>query len=248
MKTTKINLDRPKISSEEIEKKQDFNKIVKGLIIRKPGIYRNPWFYGFVGASSLITFFAIREFVNTDSAVKNKPIAQVQSAATQYFDPIGRKDENTSPKSDTYALLMAENETTEKSQTNETNSLMVQSTLVTGSTLESKKKIGTVVKKTIKVPNIGGVHSGSMKASELLKHSIIESGTTEPIKSFMIGYFNGTTDVLEFVSGNELSEKLKKNIIEFNTGEMIFFTEMYVNDSEGKLVMLSPINLRILKD
>jgi hypothetical protein len=62
----------------------------------------------------------------------------------------------------------------------------------------------------------------------------------------MIGYFNGTTDVLEYVTGNELSEKLKNNIIEFNTGEMIFFTEMYVNDSDGKLVMLSPINLRIL--
>jgi hypothetical protein len=102
------------------------------------------------------------------------------------------------------------------------------------------------VKKPLTVPNIGGVHSGAMKASELMKYSVIESGTTEPIKSFMIGYFNGTTDVLEYVTGNELSEKLKNNIIEFNTGEMIFFTEMYVNDSDGKLVMLSPINLRIL--
>jgi hypothetical protein len=108
------------------------------------------------------------------------------------------------------------------------------------------KPITLEVDKMSGIPTIGGIHNGVMKGSELLKIEKIESGSTDELKSFMIGYFNGTTDVMEFVSGNLLTDKLKQDIILFNTGQTIFFTEMYTTDNDGKLRMLPSINLKIL--
>jgi hypothetical protein len=101
-------------------------------------------------------------------------------------------------------------------------------------------------KNRLDVPNIGGVSDGSIKGNELLKFEMIESGSAVPISSYMVGYYNGTTDVMEFVEGNRLSEKLKHDLVEYNTGEVVFFTEMYVLNSEGKWRMLPPIKFKIL--
>jgi len=247
MKTTKINLDRSKISSEEIEKKQDFQKIVKSLSLKKPGVLRNPWFYGVVGACSLAAFVLIKNAKTVEQPNQGVQLSQASVMPIHHEEPVAVKSNSTN----------SSNEIETASSTKEMKSMVTSDlSLVTNPASNNAldntskkviaKKVPNGLKKTLNVPNIGGVHSGAIKGSELMKWNIIESGTSEPIKSFMIGYFNGTTEVMEFVSGNELSEKLKRDIVAFNTGEMIFFTEMYSSDNEGKLHMLPPINLRIL--
>lgn len=244
MKTTKINLDRPKISSEEIEKKQDFQKIVKGLSLKKPGVLRNPWFYGVVGACSLAAFVLIENSKTVEKPNRSIEISQAsimpihQEKMIDVKSNSDKKIENASSTKEVKSMTSSDQSLINNAETNKEEEITAKKVMV--------KKIPNTLKKTLSVPNIGGVHSGAIKGSELLKWNIIESGTNEPIKSFMIGYFNGTTDVMEFVSGNELSEKLKHDIIAFNTGEMIFFTEMYSSDNEGKIHMLPSINLRIL--
>jgi hypothetical protein len=74
----------------------------------------------------------------------------------------------------------------------------------------------------------------------------MESGVEGEITSFMVGYYNGTTEVLEFVSGNALSEKLKNEIVTYNMNEMVFFTEILSETSDGKQLVLPSINLKII--
>ena len=53
----KIVVDRKQLSSKEIEKKQDFRKIMK--MINKQKNWKNPWFFGAVGISILALLFSI---------------------------------------------------------------------------------------------------------------------------------------------------------------------------------------------
>ena len=53
----KIVLDRKKLSSKEIEKKQDFRRIMK--MINKQKNWKSPWFFGVVGVSVLVLLFSI---------------------------------------------------------------------------------------------------------------------------------------------------------------------------------------------
>ena len=59
MKRNKINIDRPIVSSEEINKRQDFTTVMKGVKKMKPPLYKNPWFYGPVGLASLALLFTL---------------------------------------------------------------------------------------------------------------------------------------------------------------------------------------------
>ena len=245
MKTTKINLDRPKISSEEIEKKQDLTKVLEGAKASKPGVLSNVWFYGVVGAScAAAIWFYTGIKSNTSRPSDENRIAKTSVLSFNNSPNITQKSNQNQAKIE--ATTSNKKKQAELITSTSSSGIPLQENKIEPSSSIKKITPNLSSKKLLGVPNIGGIHSGSIKGSELIKWNTIESGTNELIKSFMIGYFNGTTDVMEFVSGNQLSEKLKHDIVAYNTGEMIFFTEMYSTDSEGKIHMLPSINLRIL--
>lgn len=61
MKRNKINIDRPVVSSEEINKKQDFTKVVEGAKKVKPPLFKNPWFYGPIGLATLALIITLTQ-------------------------------------------------------------------------------------------------------------------------------------------------------------------------------------------
>lgn len=60
MEIKKVNLDRTKLSSDYIERKQDFKGIVSQAKILKPIEWKSPWFYGAISLSSV----AIASLIN----------------------------------------------------------------------------------------------------------------------------------------------------------------------------------------
>lgn len=61
MKRNKIEIDRPVVSSEEINNKQDFTKVIKGVKKVKPPLLKNPWFYGPIGLASLALIITLTQ-------------------------------------------------------------------------------------------------------------------------------------------------------------------------------------------
>jgi hypothetical protein len=55
MNSRKINLDRPHISSEEINANQNFQEVLKNFKMSKPPIWKTPWFWGSIGLASVCT-------------------------------------------------------------------------------------------------------------------------------------------------------------------------------------------------
>jgi hypothetical protein len=79
MKENKIKIDRPIISSEEINSKQDFTKVVEGFRKIKPPLWKNPWFYGPIGLASLaivltLTTLNNNEFEEKTTLIESKDI------------------------------------------------------------------------------------------------------------------------------------------------------------------------------
>ncbi|MFM7668143.1 MAG: hypothetical protein ACKO7D_08140 [Bacteroidota bacterium] len=58
MQKIKIIIDGFEPSKDEINSKQNFSKVLKKYQNTKPIIFKNPWFYGIIGLSSLL-FFAL---------------------------------------------------------------------------------------------------------------------------------------------------------------------------------------------
>lgn len=53
MENFKLNLDRPKLSSEQINARQDFGQVLNKFKASNPPIYKNPWFWGSAGLASV---------------------------------------------------------------------------------------------------------------------------------------------------------------------------------------------------
>lgn len=71
MKENKIKIDRPIVSSEEINSKQNFTKVVEGFRKIKPPLWKNPWFYGPVGLASLALVLTLTTVNNNEFEEKN---------------------------------------------------------------------------------------------------------------------------------------------------------------------------------
>ena len=77
MKKIKVNLDRPHLSSEKIDSKQDFDKVLSGSEKLKIPIWKKIWFYGPIGVSTvlfLITIGVDKEISNSKIQIDDKTI------------------------------------------------------------------------------------------------------------------------------------------------------------------------------
>ena len=53
MKNRKINLDRPRIDSKEIQAHKDFNQVFENFNTMSKPFYKSTWFFGTTGLASL---------------------------------------------------------------------------------------------------------------------------------------------------------------------------------------------------
>ncbi|MGV3630988.1 MAG: hypothetical protein ACO1O6_07270 [Bacteroidota bacterium] len=84
MENFKVKLDRPKISSEEIASKQNFDNVLSTFNQAKPPAYKNPWFWGSaglatVGVTTILTLNAFTLKNETDDkniTLKTNPLPE----------------------------------------------------------------------------------------------------------------------------------------------------------------------------
>jgi len=82
MKTDKINIDRKKISSEEIASKRNFDEILKAHKAAKP-FYKSYWFMSLAGLASLALIIVAVVTYRTEE----KPVLNVKEENAQLSKP-----------------------------------------------------------------------------------------------------------------------------------------------------------------
>ncbi|MEZ4938182.1 MAG: hypothetical protein R2799_11375 [Crocinitomicaceae bacterium] len=83
MEKFNVNLDRPKVSSEEIKAKQNFDQVLKNYHVTPKSFFQKGWFWGTVGlatvaAVTVFTFTSIKS--NGDKEAKEKPLTANNSS------------------------------------------------------------------------------------------------------------------------------------------------------------------------
>ncbi|MCE2712809.1 MAG: hypothetical protein LW688_09750 [Cryomorphaceae bacterium] len=237
MNKIKINLDRPELPSEYIQQKQDFDSISHRSSNFKPAANKRLWFFLCAVVGSLL-FVAINFITSKD---EKKQMTDKKSASTSPSKKPTVNAKSSPPKIQT---IQPEKTINKNKIVPEEIAMHVDD--VTPGEKSVNCPTTAVIPKKSGVPTIGGVHSGSIKKAIFLRATKIESGVEGEVTSFMLGYYNGTTEVLEFVNGNILSEKLKNEIITYNLNEIVFLTEILCETADGKQVMLPSMNLKIV--
>jgi hypothetical protein len=263
MEFKKVNLDRQNLSSSYIEKKQDFNHVLKSAKMTKMPTWKSPWFYGAVGLSSIvITAFVLSEnnFKNEThditSTLKEKSTELTTKKTSKIASSFEALPKKTNPLVTAYHSNVFASETQANSTIKVENKLVdpaSESRLenhsdVVDSSVEPLMETRTGIKKNFSgQPTIAGVASGIIRVESLKNTSIIESNSSFEITSYEVQYFNGRQDITTEIRSNKIPENIKEQIIENNLDEMIFITGIKGIDENGKLRKLPSINLKLTK-
>jgi len=263
MEIKKVNLDRQNLSSSYIEKKQDFNHVLKSAKMTKIPTWKSPWFYGAVGLSTV----AIVAMVLTENNFKDETNEKTATLKESKKEIEASKSTNTRPsieKKTTSAktIVAAYNPKFTGSFNKVTNSNSLKSELSKDevvTTIEEQLPIAETPVETVKEtkavtktsfigqPSIAGIASGVISIEKFKNTSIIESNSSFEITSYEVQYFNGKQDITAVIRSNKIPENIKEQIIENNLDEMIFITGIKGIDENGKIKKLPAINLKLSK-
>lgn len=263
MEIKKVNLDRPNLSSSFIEKKQDFNHVLKSAKMTKMPTWKSPWFYGAVGLSTV----AIVAMVLTENNFKDESNDKTATLKDTKKEIDDIKSIKTTPsiekKTTSVNSIIAVNRPTITGTFNgNKNSTVIKNELASEETVSSYveqietveapavtiKEVKTVAKSSyIGQPSIAGIASGAISIEKFKNTSIIESNSSFEITSYEVQYFNGQEDITAVIRSNKIPENIKEQIIENNLDEMIFITGIKGIDENGKIRKLPAINLKLSK-
>lgn len=245
MEIKKFNLDRKTLSEEDIKSKQNFSKILQ--LTSKPGIWKNPWFYGSIGLTSfaavllLTTDFETKKQFNVKtSTFSNKPKTFISYSHVEKAETLKPNRDHNQSKIVQGVKNVAEIEMVKvpNSEIENKNSAITKLPVTTDVNYKVKRGI----------PSIGGVSNGTIKSSVLIESEIIESGFDYKIDSYKVNYFNGYKEVEERLDGNALPILLREKLVEFNVGEIIFFTDIRSVDDVGVTHDLPSMNFKIINN
>lgn len=245
MEIKKVNLDRSKPSSSYIEQKQDFNKVLRNVKMTKTPTWKSPWFYGAVGLSSVaIAAIGLSNFSNENNLYEKK--ANLEKETIQIaVSSLGQVSysENTEIKDPA-----SEKKNVSKSKKVNSLSVPVDSPEKIVSVNENVAVEIPVVKKQIHsgLPSINGISTGVISAKKFHLSDQIESNSDVVITSFKVQYYNGVEDVIEQVNGNKIPSEIISQIIDYNIGQMIFFTEIKGVNENGKSSILTSMNFKLI--
>jgi hypothetical protein len=242
MEIKKINLDRKPLTVDQIKAKENFSEILANANLHKPGIWKSPWFYGAIGLSSLASFMLLstdfetkKEFNVKTSTLNNNLLQANNNPHIEKVKPfIGTEKQVPSKKNSSNNSLKDE--------------IPVYTTQAATSEYKELEQLVPQVKKVNGLPSIAGIANGAIKSSILKDAEIIESGFDFKINGYKVNYFNGYKEVEERLEGNALPTDLREKLINYNLGDMVFFTELRGVDNLGINRDLPSMNLRIVKN
>ncbi len=243
MEIKKVNLDREKVSSTKIQNKQNFDGLVQQVKALKSPMWKNPLFYGPIGLSSIalaVFVFNQNQKINKPNYEKTTTLTSIQPTSKETLagfivQPTKKEEKNSVNKKlkteKPYVLKKKEKASIE---TSSNLSQVVQA------------EEGAVKSSVSNLPTIQGVNSGKLNIEKFKHAERIEVLSGVEVTSYTVQYFDGKTEVTKVIQGAELTQELKKDIIVFNTGEMIFFTNVEGRQSNGDSCQLGAMNIRLV--
>ncbi len=231
----KINYNRPELTRSEIEKRQDFDSILKQIKSVKPYLFKKILFYGAIGLASITGIIIFNS--NTYKTTKNKT----------YDSKITLNNTAITSKNET--LLIKSDETVKSTRYVKNNSKIIKNEVVITSSIEKSDEIANEVKTDFyqksNLPSISGVENGDISKEQFLNAKNIEIANSATILSFKVNYFKISDFIEKPIIGNVLTDDLKNEIISYHNQLPISITEIKALTYKDEVISLPSIRLFI---
>lgn len=257
MKIIKVVLDRPKLTSEEIAKKQDFEKVLhqsKQSQITTTKL--NYWFYGAIGLSSI----ALLVFFNWKSNTSHNEVLQSDNLRTKKDLFIESEPSKVNPS--VFANQSVSDESNSKDKLRkkyvkqaavvkqiqpETDSFDANENLESGEKHVSMEAMeSSNNNQRLFFPLVAGKFEGEIKISDLVKdaHLYLEDGAE--VSSFEIFYLKGRKEIVQFVEGNEIPSNIC-NDLSMNLYQTVFISKISAKNKSNKPIKGESMMFKIIQ-
>lgn len=232
----KLNYNRPKLSSSEIEKRQDFNSVLNQIKTVKPYLFKKILFYGAIGLTSIAGIFILNSTTLKTSTKKtygtkitlNKTL--ISKKSQQNHKAVNPMILRNIPSRKVTASIFHETEIFEQK---------------TETTSEMKVERKTYQQTNSLLPKISGVEYGAITADQFLNAKKVEIASSTKIVSFKINYFKISNFIEKEIIGDELPDELKNEILTYHNQLPVSITNIMCVDTNNQLKSLPSIRLFI---
>lgn len=253
MNNYNIRRDRPKITSEEIAQRKDFDSILNNHKIMSRPFYKNPWFFGVTGMASIgLIIGGVLSFTGSESSIPSQEYftdsapqrAEVKMASLEMTSTTVPIEE---PKKKIIQIKKADiHEKTITLEDNKQKELVVENKITVTST-EVKDEI--IEPSNVPVfdnrfalqPKIAGKPGGDISKLDLIKKGQIYNELKSEIYEFEMHITTEFGSKVYRAKGDKLSLEMKNALKDMETGEEVYFENIMTKSSNGLLVELSPI-------
>lgn len=255
-------LNREKLSSNYINSKQDFGKVLSGHQKLKPPLWKKPLFYGSIGVASLALILTV---VNISSSpVRTDEISTKQNKIlTANFSSPSNTLKSTEGSLNSELLAVAlENESSESETLKEvilpksiqkiekTPEIIADEVVASVQKEEVSTEIVPVInRESISFPRLAGVFTGDITIDDFCSKRGIECvDNSYGVTSYTIEYFNGRTTVTSDVKGYKIPSSVCELIHDSSIGNQVFITNIKAeNRTTGNRISLNSMNLNPVK-
>lgn len=263
MNKLKINVDRPKMSSEDISKQMNFEDILSSHKIMAKPFYKSTWFFGVTGLATVSLIAASVYTLNKegDELYRNIQVVENVSKTTE-IDLIDTKviDLNLNEPIkidepiDTKPTLKIEHTKPEQKITTD-NPIepqkksveeVVESKPVSKVANESTNEIPKTFSFMDLHPRISGKIDGNITKDELLDDKGLTTNSDVEIISFQLHVVGGMSSKVFNSEGNTLNSEMKLALKDVNVGEEVYFEKIKGKATTGEVFRLSPIRYVML--
>ncbi|MGV6860980.1 MAG: hypothetical protein ACWA41_04360 [Putridiphycobacter sp.] len=266
MKDIKINIDRPKLTSEDIKQKMNFENVLNQHQLMHKPFYKSPWFFGVAGLSSLGLIASViyhnyslppgvKKMEITELSTENPPNQNLQIA---YHDSqplkqesinLNKTEQNNQPIDKKSTLNQTTNQKPESIElTSEVEISKNEENAVNKNQLSEKSQ--TETKKTFNFfdlhPRIAGKVNGDITKKELLDEKGLQTNTNVNIVHFELHLVDGHGGKVFLEDSNVLNQEMKVALENVHAGDEIYFENINGETEEGKQVRLSPLRYTLL--
>lgn len=232
----KLNYNRPKLSSSEIEKRQDFNSVLNQIKTVKPYLFKKILFYGTIGLTSIAGIFILN---STTLKTSTKKIYGTKITLNKTL--ISKKSQQNHKAINPMILRNVPSRKVKASIFHETE-IFEQKTETTSEMKVERKKYQQT---NSLLPKISGVEYGAISADQFLNAKKVEIASSTKIVSFNINYFKISNFIEKEIIGDELPDELKNEILTYHNQLPVSITNIMCVDSNNQLNSLPSIRLFI---
>ncbi|MFD1553188.1 hypothetical protein DNU06_15110 [Putridiphycobacter roseus] len=261
-----IKLDRPKLTSEEIVQRKDFDTLMNNHEIIKRPFRKSPWFFGVTGMATIgLLLGGVYTFTSSShkpeeqalQIVKNdSPKLEAKLVSLEVMEPAPEKVlAMQSPHENKRELKKVKNE--KKNNYDNTNTLIENTVkpMVEEPAVQKEKKPSEPLDKSANVrsgyldnhPRINGKIGGKLKMSEVENNFNILTDSEIEVLSFELHVVTEFGAKVYQNNSNALTNEMKNAILKQGVNSEIYFENIQGDVGGGKKMRLSPLKYSLSK-